>query len=89
MRIFVPQQFDGIISGAHHKTTVLYDTVNVDILGNSRGKACGVTIEMTPYRAMSLAIDLIHASDKSGKQLQAQTKSVLKRLSKKYLKEPS
>jgi len=90
MRVFVPQQFDGIINGAYPKTTVLYDTVNIELRGHAHGRgACGVTIEMTPHNALTLAIELIHASDKSGKQLQDQTKAVLRRLSKKYLKEPS
>ncbi len=87
MRVFVPQAFDGIIIGAHPKTTSTYATVNIEFKGHSHSRgACGATVEMSPHQAICLAVELIHKANKSADDLKAGTRNTLKRLSRKYVK---
>lgn len=87
MRVFVPQAFDGIIVGAHPKTTATYETINIEFKGHSKDRgACAATVEMSPFQAVCLAVELIHKANKSADSLKADTRNTLKRLSRKYVK---
>lgn len=87
MRVFVPQAFDGIIVGAHPKTTVTFDHINIEFKGHARDRgACGATVEMSPHQAVCLAVELIHQANKHADNMKADTRTTLKRLSRKYLK---
>jgi hypothetical protein len=86
MKVYIPQKQDaGVIIGAHPSYSSTYQNICIEIKGHTKAiGACGVTIEMTPYQAICMAIELIHKANKHADDIHSNTANALKRLTKKY-----